>query len=201
MILRKELKWSIGSIGIILCSFLILFTIIGNNEFRNYIVFMIASIVGLLIFDRRYKFSPKIYWGVFACYLLDISGEAIAINGVRIYELILIPLSSSFPILRYDQLVHLLCSAIATILFFEIAKPYVKDFRKAWPLLLLILFFAGMGVGAISEIVEFHSALTVTKAGVGGYLNTALDLIFNAIGVAIGLLFTGIFGRSAIDRK
>ena len=41
---------------------------------------------------------------------------------------------------------------------------------------------AGMGFGALNEIVEFMATLTLTETNVGGYENTGWDLVANMIG-------------------
>ena len=48
---------------------------------------------------------------------------------------------------------------------------------------------AGLGVGAFNEIVEALVAATIKEAGVGGYVNTALDLISNFIGAILGYVY------------
>jgi putative membrane protein len=47
---------------------------------------------------------------------------------------------------------------------------------------------AGLGVGAVNEIVEYIATLVVPETGVGGYDNTLLDLISDLIGALIALL-------------
>ena len=51
----------------------------------------------------------------------------------------------------------------------------------------LITILAGSGVGAMNEIVEF-TAVVLLDVGdaVGGYTNTAMDIVCNAIGASIG---------------
>lgn len=41
---------------------------------------------------------------------------------------------------------------------------------------------AGLGVGALNEIIEFFATVVVPETGVGGYENTALDLVADLIG-------------------
>jgi hypothetical protein len=42
--------------------------------------------------------------------------------------------------------------------------------------------FASMGLGAVNEIIEFVAVLVFPQTNVGGYANTALDLVFNSFG-------------------
>jgi hypothetical protein len=43
-------------------------------------------------------------------------------------------------------------------------------------------FFAAMGFGALNELIEFLAVLSVPETGVGGYYNTGLDIVANALG-------------------
>jgi len=46
-----------------------------------------------------------------------------------------------------------------------------------------------MGISALNEVIEFSTVVFFNSTGVGGYYNNALDLVFNAIGAAIAVLF------------
>ncbi len=48
---------------------------------------------------------------------------------------------------------------------------------------------AGLGVGAFNEILEFVVSTAIPEAGVGGYLNTSLDLSADLIGTLLGLIY------------
>ena len=45
-----------------------------------------------------------------------------------------------------------------------------------------------MGLGAVNEIIEFIAVLSFPDTNVGGYLNTSLDLVFNALGAMVAML-------------
>ncbi|MGD0078922.1 MAG: hypothetical protein ABSB91_09915, partial [Sedimentisphaerales bacterium] len=53
----------------------------------------------------------------------------------------------------------------------------------------VVVMMAGLGVGAFNEIVEALVAAIVPQAGVGGYVNTALDLISDLIGAILAMAF------------
>jgi hypothetical protein len=52
-----------------------------------------------------------------------------------------------------------------------------------------VVIMAGLGVGAFNEIVEALVAATIPQAGVGGYVNTALDLIADLLGAVLAMAF------------
>jgi putative membrane protein len=45
-----------------------------------------------------------------------------------------------------------------------------------------------MGLGALNEMIEFSAVLMVPGTNVGGYYNTALDLVSNSIGAVIAII-------------
>ena len=68
----------------------------------------------------------------------------------------------------------------------------ITSYNVCYTKLLRIVFIAalaGMGFGAINEIVEFMAVLAVPDNGVGGYYNTAIDLVSNAIGATLAAVF------------
>jgi len=48
---------------------------------------------------------------------------------------------------------------------------------------------AGLGLGALNEIVEFIITVVVQSTGVGSYVNNALDLVFNFVGALIAFWY------------
>jgi len=48
---------------------------------------------------------------------------------------------------------------------------------------------AGLGTGALNEIAEFVVSTMVPRSGVGGYINTALDLCADLVGAILALLY------------
>ncbi len=53
---------------------------------------------------------------------------------------------------------------------------------------------AGLGMGALNEVVEFIAAEIVPDSGVGGYENTALDLCADLVGAFAGLIYIRVRG-------
>jgi putative membrane protein len=119
------------------------------------------------------------------------AGGGVYINGVRLYDIILIPLSQTYPILRYDQVVHTFGFAAATLTMFDLLRPMLIPMKSGQHLIALsiVVIMAGLGVGAFNEIVEALVAATIPQSGVGGYVNTALDLIADLLGAVLAFAF------------
>jgi hypothetical protein len=90
--------------------------------------------------------------------------------------------------LKYDQIVHAYGFGVATWLCWQglcgALRPLVGDTPHPTPGLMVLVAAAGMGLGALNEVVEFI-ATRITVTNVGGYVNTGWDLIFNAVGASI----------------
>jgi hypothetical protein len=54
---------------------------------------------------------------------------------------------------------------------------------------------AGLGFGALNEVVEFFVTLMVPESNVGGYVNTGWDLVANLIGATVTGLLLFSFDR------
>ena len=107
-------------------------------------------------------------------------------NGtIKLYAIILIPLSAEYNIFRYDQLVHIVGFAVSTLIMFAILKSHINFKSKGKAALGIVIIMAGLGVGAVNEIIEFTATVLVPDTGVGGYINNSLDLVSDLFGAII----------------
>jgi len=119
-------------------------------------------------------------------------GGSVYIGGTRLYDLVILPLvngGGELVILKYDQLIHAYCYvAIGILVYYALKKHVSKGSKTA---LATFAILAAVGIGLLNEVIEFAMVLFAGAAeAVGGYYNTALDLVFNLIGAAIiGVLF------------
>jgi len=165
---------------------------IRNFEFLWYVAVLVFFFLLIALTLRRSHFDLTILWGLSIWGLLHMAGGGIVVNGAVLYAYPLIPIAGSGAlfILKYDQFVHAFGFAIATLVAYHLLKPSLIP-SPNWKALILILIVAGAGFGVLNEIVEFIAVLTIPETGVGGYENTALDLVFNTLGatVAAGFLY------------
>ena len=99
------------------------------------------------------------------------------------------------PIFRYDQLVHIVGFGVATLVMHLLLKPHLRPGPTRWTALSIVIVMAGLGVGALNEIVEFAAVVLVPETGVGGYINTSLDLVADLIGALLALLYIRVRER------
>ncbi len=173
----------------------------GNSEFVFYIVVMLllAGLVALV--HARVKLHIATLW------MLSLWGAAHMAGG-------LVPVPQSWPIagdirvlyswwiipgyFKYDHAVHAFGFGVTTWVCWQ-------GLRSLHPLVapsfgaLLLCAAAGMGFGALNEVIEFIATLTVPETNVGGYVNTGWDLVANMSGAAIAAVWIRCWtGRSVI---
>jgi hypothetical protein len=182
----------------------------GNREFVFYIAVMTILIGAVAIVHRRVQLSPVLLWCLSVWGALHMAGGLVSVPAdwptdgeFRVlYSWWIIPKAfvesgESGGWLKYDQVVHAYGFGVATWLCWQgLCGALTRNGSmgaadslppQPTPGLMLIVATAGMGLGAVNEIVEFI-ATRITVTNVGGYVNTGWDLVFNAIG-AIGTAF------------
>ena len=160
-----------------------------NYEFIIYVgaIILCLILIGVTFFKAAYSTTTLI--GLTIWSLMHMTGGGVYINNARLYDIILIPLSQTYPILRYDQLVHLFGFAAATLMMFDLLRPLLKENLQHFVALSIVVTMAGLGVGAFNEIVEALVAASLPQSGVGGYVNTSLDLIADFLGAILAMAF------------
>lgn len=170
---------------------------LGNREFLFYIVVMVLLLGVVWLVHRSIALTTATLWALSLWGLLHMAGglapvpESWPINGdIRVlYSLWLIPER-----LKYDQIVHPYGFGVATWVCWQGMSAAIRQRGgDAVPTagLMVLAATAGMGLGALNEVVEFAATLLVPETNVGGYLNTGWDLVANAIGatVAAGVIW------------
>ena len=184
-LIRKGQLPILITIVVMLLAFSVYYFAIKNYEFIMYIFVILFFFVLILLTNNRVNYSNTSLWGLTIWGTLHMAGGGIPVKGDVLYKLILIPVTES--IFRYDQFVHIIGFGVATLIMFELLKPKLKPVKQ-WTAISIVVVMAGLGVGAINEIVEYITTLLTPETGVGGYDNTLLDLISDLIGALFALL-------------
>jgi putative membrane protein len=187
------LKKSQIPIFVIFLTFLVIYAVyfysINNVEFLIYVGVVVFFFLLIISTNRRVKYPNSILWGLMIWAFLHLSGGGIYLGETRLYELMLIPLSENYPIFRFDQLVHMFGFGVTTLLVFHLIKPLLKSELTRWTAISIVVVMAGLGFGALNEIVEFMATVLSPSTGVGGYTNTSLDLVANFIGAILAMVY------------
>jgi putative membrane protein len=175
---------------IALTGFSILFVTRQNYEFLIYVGVIIFFLGLILLTNHKVNLPNSVLWGLTAWALLHMAGGGLYIGDKKIYEIILIPLiGEPYHIFKYDQFVHIVGFGTATLVMYALLKPLLRENLKKWTALGIVVVMAGLGVGALNEIVEFLATVLVPETGVGGYINTSLDLVADLIGALGAIIY------------
>jgi len=181
---------------IYIIGFLFYYLSIGNYEFIWYIAIMLV-LFGLVGFTlRKTNFNYLILWGLSIWGLLHVLGGGLIVKGEVLYALELIPIwvTENFYVLKYDQFVHCYLYFVMVFVIWSLLK---KELVKGSNLYLIypLVVLCSVGIGALNEIAEFIPVLLFEETGVGGYYNTAWDLVFNFIGAVLGVVVLKVFRK------
>lgn len=160
---------------------------------QNYEFLLYAGVLLILVYilhatDDLFGYKKIALWGFAIWVLLHLLGGFASINGVRLYDYMLINLvGEPYNILKYDQFVHLFCYGVMGMLIASVVDHIASADANHWALG-VIAVLAATGIGGLNEIIEFSTVILFETNGVGGYTNTALDLVTNLIGAIIGVL-------------
>lgn len=174
--------------------FAILFSTRKNYEFMIYIGVIVFFLVLIVYTNKKINYPNPVLWGLTLWSILHMSGGGIIIKDAVLYKLMIYPIiGEPYNIFKYDQLVHIIGFGVATLVFYHLLKPLLKV--KKWIQLSIVLVMAGLGAGALNEIVEFIATILVPETNVGGYINTSLDLISNLIGAILAMIYIYFYER------
>ncbi len=188
MIKKEQMPIFITNI-VMLVIFFFIFVGRKNYEFLGYIGVIILFLCIILATNKKVYYPLAVLWGLTLWSFMHLSGGGLMIGGKRLYELILIPIvGDPYNIFKYDQLVHIIGFGVATILMYVLLKPYLKPKHK-WVAVGIVVVMAGLGVGAVNEIIEFTTTVFVPDTKVGGYENTSLDLVADLIGGLFAMFY------------
>lgn len=180
--------------------FTIYYISIRNFEFMGYIIIVLALFTLISLTLRKTKFSHKTLWGLSLWGLLHMIGGGIIINGGVAYAWEVIPIwvTDNFFILKYDQIVHAYLYFVMVFVIWDLVKNQVSPKASNWILYPAVALIS-IGIGGLNEIAEFIAVLSLPETGVGGYYNTAWDIVFNTLGAILGTIL--LHFRRKISKK
>lgn len=180
-----------------IAGFFVWFLVTGNHEFIWYIATMVLFVALAAGSYRLAHFPPALLWALSLWGLAHMAGGGAPVGDGVLYGVTLVPLygdGGDFSLLKYDQVVHAYGFGVTTWLLWHLMQLHHPDLRGG-PLITVLPVIGAMGLGSLNEIIEFIAVLTFPDTGVGGYYNTALDLVFNAIGAVVAMAAIRLFAR------
>ena len=164
----------------------------GNKEFVFYIVVMLVLIGVITLLHRTVMLTTGLLWALSLWGLAHMVGGLVLLpegwpyNGEHavLYSWWIVPQK-----LKYDQIVHAYGFGVTTWVCWHCMKSAFqrKQGIQLKPTfgMMVVCAAAGVGFGALNEVVEFIAVLTLPNTNVGGYENTGWDLVANLIGASL----------------
>jgi Predicted membrane protein (DUF2238) len=171
-----------------LIPFIYAFVSKGDGEFIWYILIVVGLFLLVITTLPLSKFTPGIVWSLSIWALLHLAGGGIKFGEGVLYGVQLLPLyngEGEMILLKYDQLIHAFGFGLCAFIAFHFLRRYINNPYRFG--VYAIAALAGMGFGVLNEVAEFIAVILFPDNGVGGYVNTALDLVFNTLG-AVGVM-------------
>ena len=184
MKLKKQEKIIFGVNLVGLLFFAGFFVFKGNYEFLLY-MFVLVILMGLVLWSHRFfHYSAGLLWALTVWAFLHLVGGGFEYaDGQVFYNLMLFPvIGEPYNILKYDQAVHFFGFWTSAVLAFYVLRPSLKKSVSNVKSIIFILVMTSLGLSAMNEIVEFLATVLVPDTNVGGYENTAIDLVSNFLG-------------------
>jgi hypothetical protein len=187
-------RWrTLWPVGLFSCAYTLVACVVttrtSNSEFLIYIAVMAVLFAAVAWVHARIGLSTPTLWCLSVWGLLHMAGGLapapaswpIAGDIRVLYSCWIIPNA-----LKYDQVLHAYGFGVTTWVCWQGLRAALRDSGTA-PItptfgLLTLCVAAGMGFGALNEVVEFVATLSVPETNVGGYVNTGWDLVSNLTG-------------------
>lgn len=138
-------------------------------------VVVVSAVAATLVALRRRPLP-----GVLALALAGLAVAHLAGGLVGVGDGVLYNAQFRTEVLQYDHLVHSAASFVGTLTVWTVFAGRLGMAPAASPVLVWVL--AGLGLGALNELVEFLATLAHGGSAVGGYENTGWDLVSNLVG-------------------
>ncbi|MGE5541101.1 MAG: DUF2238 domain-containing protein [Bacillota bacterium] len=157
----------------------------GNTEFLAYMALLLILLAFGAYLVVRFDLPLWMPLLISVVGALHLAGGGLMVHGDVLYNLVLIPIPNwtGLTVWKFDQLVHPYGAFVVALITYALLA---RTTRLRRILLLGIAFMVANGAGALNEVVEFITKVTVPHTDVGGYYNTALDLFFNMLGAFLG---------------
>ena len=151
-----------------------------------YAVVMVVGGVAVALLDRRVHLSRATVWGLAVFGVGHVAGGMVPVGDGTLYGWWLVD-----GVLRYDNLQHAWGFGFVGRATWESLRgrldPAPGHVRAVAGWIIVLGAAAG---GAVNEIVEYVMVLTIPGTDVGGYDNTARDLIANLVGGLVAATWT-----------
>lgn len=169
-----------AAVGAVAAAFVGYGLAIGSSVAIPYGVMVLGGMVLIAAIEPPEGFSGLALGGLTFWAVGHLAGGIIELDGDRV-------LYNAFigGVVHYDNIVHFVGFGTAGLVWWEAVRSKVRVEPGHAIAVGVAVWFVGMGVGALNEVIEFIATLTLPDTNVGGYHNTGRDLIANMSGAAV----------------
>lgn len=157
----------------------------GATGWPVYLVVLLAGAAAVAAVDLRVGLSALTVWGLVVFALGHVAGGMVPVGGGVLYQQWLIP-----GVLRYDNLQHAWGFGFAGRAVWEFLRPQLGGSAASRAAAVVIIVLGGTGLGALNEVIEYLLTKLLPETNVGGYENTARDLVANLVGAGAAAVAT-----------
>jgi len=157
-----------------------------------YVGIVILIFIIILSTNKKVDYPNIVLVGLTFWGMMHMLGGVLVGDSVIYAKMLIGFVGAPYYILRYDQFVHVFGFGVATLAMFVLLKPFLKFPIKNWTSISILIIMAGFGVGALNEMIEFIATVLVPETGVGGFINTSLDLVSDFIGAVLAMIYIWI---------
>ena len=180
--------------GYVLVAILMLWSVLESNiEFLFYAVTTFAIVAVLQYIDKKFNLASLLLWGFNIWIIMHILWGLLVVWDSVLYSQMILPIIwEPYSVLKYDQIVHFYCYFIVTLIIWSILVKYHTN-KSSYIILAIISILAAAWVWWCNEIIEFLATVFIEDVNVGGYENTAIDIIANTLwAISASILFKNI---------
>jgi hypothetical protein len=155
----------------------------GRANWPVYALVVLAGAAAVARVHLRVGLSTPTIWGLTAFALGHLAGGMVPVGDGVLYQLWLVD-----GVLRYDNLQHAIGFGFVGRAIWEALQHRMAPSEHDRPgIAMWIVVLGAAAAGSVNEIVEYLLTLVLPENQVGGYDNTARDLIANLVGgLAVG---------------
>jgi putative membrane protein len=176
--------------ALVVASFVVMSVLRGDGRVWPYLTVVLLCTAAVALVDRSVGFSVTALWLLVLTGSLHLAGGLVPTGDGVLYDTWLVS-----GVLRYDQAVHMVGSAAATVASWQLLGTWLDLSRTPARTQAYLAAVAGLGKGALNEVLEFLVAVRLPGQHVGGYENTGWDLVFDVAGCVAAAAFL-VWSRS-----
>ncbi|HKJ54607.1 MAG TPA: DUF2238 domain-containing protein [Nitriliruptoraceae bacterium] len=174
---RRRTTILIAVTGAIVTALLSIGAADGLPNWPVYLGVVLIGLAAVVWIDRRHPLSwfTKVGLAVFA--VGHVAGGMVPVGDGVLYAAWIVE-----PVVRYDNVQHAIGFGVVGRTAWEVLRPRLGPAGDDPTLNWWIILLAACALGAFNEIIEWIMTLLIPGTDVGGYDNTARDLVANLVG-------------------